>query len=74
MWLNQRTTEPSASLIDSYISAEIPDYVTDPVGYVLVDEFMVHGPCGELNPRCPYMRNDACSKRFPRSFNNETSN
>lgn len=72
VWLKHRMTEPSASLIDRYVSAELPDYVSDPLGYMLVDEFMVHGPCGELNPGCLCMRRGACSRQFPRSFNNET--
>ena len=44
--------EVSPTLIDSYVSAEIPDPVADPLGYALVAEFMMHGPCGEDGPRC----------------------
>ena len=33
-----------------------------------VCEFMVHGPCGRLNPRSPCMDNFRCKKRFKRDF------
>lgn len=72
IWLKDTTHEPSASFINSFISAEIPDPLIDPLGYILVDEFMVHGPCGDLNAKCACMKNGMCSKRFPKSFNEET--
>ena len=46
----------SPALIDSFISAEIPDPVEDPLGYVLVAEFMMHGPCRRSHPKCPCMK------------------
>jgi hypothetical protein len=38
------TSEPTPDLINSFISAEIPDPAIDPLGYALVVEhmFMVH--------------------------------
>ena len=45
MWLKADTKEPSAAFMDNLICAEIPDPLIDPLGYALVDEFMVHGPC-----------------------------
>lgn len=45
----------------------------DPLAYILVDEFMVHGPCGQMNGKCPCMKNGVCSNRFPKSFSEETS-
>jgi hypothetical protein len=72
IWLKRNTKEPSSRLIDEFISAELPDPMVDPLGYVLVDEFMVHGPCGDLNRLCPCMKNGVCSKRFPKSYNVET--
>ena len=64
VWLERRSVrsdqysddvprEPSVDFIDSLVSAELPDVLVDPVAYVLVDEFMVHGPCGQMNPGCP---------------------
>jgi hypothetical protein len=63
----------SAALIDSYISAEIPDPVVDPLGYILVSEFMMHGPCGELNDKCVCMKDGECSKHYPKLFQSETT-
>lgn len=60
-------------MIDRFISAEIPDPNIDPLGYSLVEEFMMHGPCGELNKNCPCMKNGQCSKRFPKDFQDETT-
>ncbi|KAM0844935.1 hypothetical protein ACQ4PT_056727 [Festuca glaucescens] len=42
VWLDADTEDPTPSTIDSLISAEIPDYATDPLGYALVEEFMGH--------------------------------
>jgi len=66
----QRTLCPS--FIDSIISAEIPDKSVDPLGYSIVDEFMVHGPCGELNKKCACMKNNRCSKFFPKGYEAST--
>jgi hypothetical protein len=67
------TAETTPSLIDSFISAEIPDPAIDPLGYVLVAEHMTHGPCGTLNTSCPYMKNGKCSKFYPKPYLEETS-
>ncbi|KAM0874511.1 hypothetical protein ACQ4PT_037356 [Festuca glaucescens] len=69
----EKCGEVTPALIDSFISAEIPDPVEDPLGYALVAEFMMHGPCGEDNPKCPCMKDGVCSKKFPKSFQDETS-
>jgi hypothetical protein len=60
-------------MIDKYISAEIPDPRIDPLGYALVAEHMIHGPCGKDNPRCPCMKKGKCSKFFPKPYQDETS-
>jgi hypothetical protein len=72
IWLKRNTKEPSSALIDSFVCAELPDPEKDPLGYVLLDEFMVHGPCGSLNVNCPCMKEGICSKRFPKAYNDET--
>ena len=66
------TSQPNANLIDSYITAEIPDPATDPLGYALLAEHMVHGPCGYYNQNSPCMKRNQCSKHYPKLFNIET--
>ena len=58
--------------IDSFISARIPDPVAEPEHHELVKKFMMHGPCGDLNPSCPCMKDGKCSKKFPKDFLEET--
>src|SRR4051812_1738972 len=70
--LKESTNDPSPSFIDQFICAELPDPLLDPLGYALVDEFMVHGSCGDYNVRCACMKNNSCSKRFPKVFSEET--
>ena len=58
--------------IDKLISAEIPDPQEDPLGYNVVAEFMMHGPCGLAKTNAPCMKNSICSKKFPKQIRNET--
>jgi hypothetical protein len=51
VWLANGSKDFSASIVDSFIRAEIPDVNIDPLGYALVDEFMIHGPCGDYNKK-----------------------
>jgi hypothetical protein len=60
-------------MVDSYVSAEIPDPKEDPLGYALVAEHMIHGPCGLYNLACPCMKDGRCSKHFPKPYHEETS-
>ncbi|XP_052621047.1 uncharacterized protein LOC111921783 [Lactuca sativa] len=64
---------PTIEHIDRVISAEIPNKENDPELYALVSEFMMHGPCGSDNPKCPCMIDKKCSKNFPKSFLENTS-
>lgn len=68
IWQKTRDRELTSALIDSFISAEIPDPKEDPLGYVLVSKFLVHGPCGVDNVKYPSMKNGVCSRNFPKSF------
>jgi hypothetical protein len=63
-------------VIDHFVSAEIPNQDEDPQLYEIVANFMLHGPCGQINPNATCMQNEQnmCSKRFPKDFVAETTN
>ncbi|KAM0880860.1 hypothetical protein ACQ4PT_033300 [Festuca glaucescens] len=73
LFLDQNDRDPSPKNIDHIISVEIPDKDEDPEGYMAVENFMMHGPCGEAKYRSPCMINGKCSKHFPKLFCEETS-
>jgi hypothetical protein len=59
--------------VDRLVSAEVPDKSLDPHLHHLVETFMVHGPCGALDPTCPCMDElGKCSKCFPKAPREET--
>lgn len=68
LWLEGDFKNPTSSDIDKIISAELPDKETDPEAYSLVEQHMMHGPCGKDRPSSPCMDNGVCTKKFPRSF------
>ena len=73
LWTSRDTSDPTSAMIDKYVSAEVPDPKNDPLGYALVAEHMTHGPCGQTNPRCPCMKNNKCSKHFPKPYQPATT-
>ncbi|XP_056698595.1 uncharacterized protein [Spinacia oleracea] len=62
----------TAADIDRLISAELPDPEEDPVAFEAVVQYMTHGPCGTLNPKCPCMHDGRCTKYYPKDFNDDT--
>ncbi|KAJ1288125.1 hypothetical protein BS78_02G065900 [Paspalum vaginatum] len=73
VFLDPDDRDASPSNIDRIISAEIPDINEDPEGYTAVENFMMHGPCGEANHKSPCMIDGKCSKHFPKLFSQETT-
>lgn len=73
VWQCAMDREPSIADIDRYIATELPDPSADPVGFSLVQEFMIYGPCGSANLNSPCMRDGKCSKRCPKSFRSDTA-
>lgn len=59
--------------IDNFISTELPDKHVDPELFDTVTSFMVHGPYGPSHPMSPCMKNDKCTKYFPKKFASETT-
>jgi hypothetical protein len=73
IFLKDKTICHDASMIDIFISAEISNKEIDPIGYTVVQNYMIHGPCGELNTNSVCMECNKCTKHFPRRFNPETT-
>lgn len=69
VWLKE-TIRPVQ--IDSIISAEIPDQAIDPGLHSIVMKNMIHGPCGVINPSSPCMKENRCTKKYPRHFLDQT--
>lgn len=58
--------------IDKYVSAELPDSVSEPRLFEIVTKCLIHGPCGTLNSNSPCMREGECSKNFPKELREDT--
>jgi hypothetical protein len=58
--------------IDKAISAQLPDPVTHPKLFQLVEKLMIHGPCGELNSNLACMKDGKCSKNYPKTFQEQS--
>ncbi|KAI9070477.1 hypothetical protein K1719_047560 [Acacia pycnantha] len=71
LYPNDKIKDPEA--INNFICAEIPDKNISPLMYKLVRQFMLHGPCGRSNIKAPCMKNQKCSKYFPKKFNENTT-
>ncbi|KAJ1275484.1 hypothetical protein BS78_05G139000 [Paspalum vaginatum] len=72
IWLS-KDEPPDAQKIDFHISAQLPDPEKDPIGYDAVSSFMIHGPCGHLNPYSPCMSECKCTKFYPKEFCEQTT-
>lgn len=57
-----------AAMVDSIVSARLPDPVTQPALYSTVTRMMLHGPC---DARCK-SDSGSCNKRYPRDYCEET--
>lgn len=69
LWLENKLVP---SQIDTFISAEIPDPINDPKLFNIVKTNMMHGPCGNMNPKNICMRRGRCSKMYPKVLSTKT--
>jgi hypothetical protein len=58
----------NAADVDSIVSAQIPDPVTQPILHGVITKNMVHGPCGAEKPNAKCMANGRCTKQYPKEF------
>lgn len=72
LWFDTTRVEPTPAMIDQYISAELPNKLTDPEGFELVKRHMMHGPCGVARPKSPCMENGKCTKSYPKPLTEYT--
>ena len=72
IFLHRASKYPTPADIDKIISAEIPDPKRHPELYNLVKKHMIHVPCGLARTGSPCMRNNKCSKFFPKKFEETT--
>ncbi|KAM3367371.1 hypothetical protein ACQJBY_016147 [Aegilops geniculata] len=73
IFLKDKDKYPEPSQIDKIISAEIPNKDEDPEAFGAVENFMMHGPCGEAKQNSPCMVGHRCSKHFPKRYNVSTT-
>ncbi|GBM06500.1 hypothetical protein AVEN_58335-1 [Araneus ventricosus] len=57
--------------IDNIIRAEIPDPSSDKELHDIIVKNMIHGPCGSDNTDFPCMKDEKCTKEFPRKLQKE---
>jgi hypothetical protein len=57
-----------APMVDTFISAQLQNPTTDPIGYEAVSSFMVHGPCGPEVAYSPCRTDGRCSKFYPKKI------
>jgi hypothetical protein len=73
IFLDQEDKIRDARDVDSIVSAQIPDPITQPVLYEIVTSAMMHGLCGNANKKAPCMVDGKCSKKYPKDFCDETT-
>ena len=70
--LSQASKPKTSADVDAIVQAELPTREDQKEVGQLAESFMVHGPCGALNPNCPRMKDGVCSKGYRKEFQNET--
>ena len=63
----------SPNVVVDIISAQWPDHETQPRLFEAVKKFMIHGPCGLLNPHALCMKDGKCIHGYPKPFQEHTT-
>lgn len=66
IWLESVSKNKLNKNIDKYVCAEIPDEVVDPYRYADVKQYMIHGPCGVEHNKSPCIKDNKCTRGFPK--------
>ena len=72
IFLNPADKIHDADDIDSIVSAQLPDPITQPLLYETITTCMLHGPCGTIKPKAKCMVDKKCSKKYPKQFRENT--
>ncbi|KAL3037718.1 hypothetical protein AAZX31_01G086000 [Glycine max] len=72
LFLHPDNKYSSSTDIDQIISTEIPSHEDNPELYRLVQNHMIHGPCGILQPNSPCTKEGKCSRFYPKQFQPQT--
>lgn len=62
----------NADDVDTIVSAQLPDPITQPLLYQTISTCMLHGPCGNIKPKAKCMVDKKCSKKYPKLFREHT--
>ncbi|GJW44135.1 hypothetical protein Tco_0072934 [Tanacetum coccineum] len=68
LWLEEHSKCKTPDEADDIISAEMPSPESDPDGYKVVTDYMLHGPCGKDARNAACTSDGKCSKHFPKPF------
>ena len=76
LWMVNEDKPHTADVVDKAICAELPSRQSHPILRDLVEQFMLHGPCGKHDPTSPCMagfgEQRKCSKKFPKDYISRT--
>ena len=62
----------TAEEVNKVVWAEIPDKDLNPELYKVITNSNMHGPCGRINPKCPCMEKNKCTKSYPMPLRSHT--
>nr|GFA73948.1 DNA helicase [Tanacetum cinerariifolium] len=72
VWVDSASRIRIAKDIVRFVSAELPYPRTNLEGYNILSKPMLHGPCGAPSFKALCIKDDKCSKKFLKKFNQKT--